>query len=84
VVEIIIPPGIASIMTRAQTTLGCMPLLLILYRPLIPYNHKICSILHIELLYHIYHSHLLSFKNNNLLYKPCTQCLTLHLHHPIL
>jgi hypothetical protein len=84
VVEIIIQPDIVSIMTRAQTTLECMPLLLTLHRHLILHNHKISSIPHIELLHHIHHSHLLSFQNNNLLCKQCTQCSILQVHHPIL
>jgi len=84
VVELIILPGFAFIMTKDQTILACILLLLTLHNSLIPHNHQLCSIPHTELLHHISHSHLFSFQTNSPLCKPCTPCSTLHLHHPIL
>ena len=52
--EIIIPFGIAFIMIRVLTTLGCTPMLLILHSFLIICHHRTCSIVHLQLLLRMY------------------------------
>jgi len=79
VAELITLSSFAFIMTKDQTILACILLLLILLSSFIPHNHQPCNIPHIEPLHLISHSHLFSFQTHSILCKPCTPCSTLHL-----
>jgi hypothetical protein len=83
--EVIIPPGIASIMIRVLITLGCTPMLLILHSPIIICHHRTCSIIRLQLLLNMYKSHQHNTEQpNSPLCKPCTRGLTLPLHPHVL